>query len=384
MKIITILIQSYLTTAIGLVISVISARALSVSDRGDLAVLLLFSQASSRIVTFGFEQIIYNEGLNKETYNQMLLFVARALVIFPIILLFVSHTLSVSILNGLFIFISIFAVSILRINIAGSVYSGQLRELSIINISQVIVNLLFYTLIYYFRAATKDVFFAAWVLTITVFAFVSHGIVRKLDNSNNVLALNSHSLLKKGISYAHIVVPELMLSFCIELIGIKIVLGSFVAGLYAVTNTVGGLYFQIFSTIYSVVSRTKHINQKFLLYTFLAVIGIAIVFIGPIVIPFIFGNKYSGADSILPWIIFSSGMLGFSRLNQVGKIVKNTNFSFIPPLILLLWVIILPFFTPTQFVIPFISISYVLYSLIIFLLNRFYIKSIKEKLDTTI
>lgn len=72
-----LILQTYAVTLIGLAIGIFSARSLSVSDRGSLALLLLISQLFSRLCSLGFEQIILKDGFTR--FNPLDFYIASAL-----------------------------------------------------------------------------------------------------------------------------------------------------------------------------------------------------------------------------------------------------------------------------------------------------------------
>lgn len=318
-KVLQLILQSYGTVLIGLMVGVISARALSVATRGELAILLLIVQLLSRLASLGFEQSIQRKGINKYAnyyYSASLMggILATPIALFALILLHIP------VYYATICIVMIPVVTILRVNISHLIYREKIGFLTALNTFQALLQLLSYAIISY--KPSLDLFLIAWSVTVTIASIVSFVMLRRLEG----ISLNSGDLNLKGIlktwelgsRYIGMVVPEIALTFCLELPVVRLVLGGTQAGLYAISNTVTNIFYQLFVALSSIYIKYDHRRPPVASFFLLAVVGLGIFLGSGIILRFAFGEKYVDARHFIHIMLPTVYLLGVLRIFQTS------------------------------------------------------------------
>ena len=357
-----LILQTYAVTLIGLAIGIFSARSLSVSDRGSLALLLLISQLLSRLCSLGFEQVILKGGFTR--FNPLDFYIASALGTLagiPLVLafLFASKLPLTFFIPSIF---AVFIISILRINIASIIYNKNIQLLTVLNIGQALLQLVLYIIAFGFHRF--EYFFAVWLFNIIVFGFVSLYVVYKREKkfSSNQ---NSLKIWSEGVSYTGVVIPEMVLAFCLELPFIKQTLGGVQTGLYSISNTVTSIYFQMYYAVSAVLTKKGSSFPRGPLYIVLLLAGFAIWLAARPLISFVFGASYVEAASYLAWMMPVTALLGIVRIMQVtANKQPSSKFQVTVALAFIGSIFLTPLISDDALVIPYIAACYAANSLI--------------------
>lgn len=359
--------QTYLVTLIGLLIGIFSARSLSVEDRGLLASLLLISQLCSRIGAMGFEQVLHQQGSQLRLRDFHLAGFLGSLLTFPVALvgLHLSHypLWFAAVLVGVAGFISV-----LRSNVAFLIHMQDMRQLTLLNVLQAISQLALYALA--FSTHDVTVFFWLWAANVIVFAVMSSFFLRRQSTDSKCEPLEPTQVWKKGFSFTAINIPEIALSFCVELPIVRSVLGGSASGLYAISNTLTGMYYQVFTAITSISIRKPERLPLRLIYGATALIGIFIVVAAPYIIGLLFGERYQGAMSYLIYMLPVTFILGLVRMRQVASISQAALGKQSLAGLILLAMLGIGLIFPTRYLVPWIALSYLTYAAIGYLFSR--------------
>ncbi|MPY67615.1 hypothetical protein F8S09_13130 [Deinococcus sp. SDU3-2] len=359
--------QGYAVTLIGLAIGVCSARALSVEDRGTLALLLLGGQLFSRLGSLGFEQLIQKDGVERASltaYYQAAALGSAALL--PVMVGFVMFTdlapaLALTTLLGAGL------VSVLRIHSALLLHLDRLRTLFVLNAAQAVLQLLLFLAV--FPTHHYGAFYAAWLLTVGLAALLS---ARLVSDQRASLPGTAGPRAVWGWSrrYASVAFPETVLSFCLELPIVRFVLGETSAGLYAISNTFTNIYFQVYTALSAVLIRRPS-GPRWPIYLLVALAGAGLTVISRPLITLLFGPAYAGAADYVAWMIPATFLLGVARLEQVtarAPIPFPWQLGLVTGFLLLL---VLAALVPERaLAVPYIAACYGSYSLALVLASR--------------
>jgi O-antigen/teichoic acid export membrane protein len=363
-----LIVQNYGLILVGLLSSVFSARSLSVSDRGELAIFILITQLCSRLASIGFEQIVHRGEHNKGLQVFYLASTIGCILVLPIFYWGLRST-------GLplnFIIASVFVamtVAALRVNIATLVYSEDLRTLTLLNFSQSIIQIFSYGIV--FRYHNLHLFLTMWCITVIISTAFSFYLVRSRINYLSVNDIqDAFTSWKHGLKYSSTVVPEMATTFCIELPVIREVLGRQFAGTYAVSNTVTGVAYQVFVAVGSVMGK-KRVRNILPVYIIMAVFCTIVAFISGNVIDFVFGDRYSLAEKYVKIAMPSIFILGILRLEQMSSDRAMRRSSQFISIFGLLALFSFAYLVNPKYLVLYISISYAVYAVFnIFSLRR--------------
>lgn len=359
--------QNYGLILIGVLASIFSARSLSVSDRGELALFILITQLCSRLGSIGFEQIIHR---GESSVNLVNFYVASAigcLMTIPIAYWGISSTNLPQLFVPLSVSVAI-AISALRVNIATLLYAENLKILTLLNFSQAVSQIISYGLV--FRFHNLALFIAMWCITVVSFAALSLFLVREKEynvgKNNFGIVL---SIWKQGFNFSSTVVPEIATSFCVELPIVREVLGRQAAGVYAVSNTITGIAYQIFVAIGAVLGK-KRVRNRYPIFLIVGLICLGIVLVSGDVISFVFGKRYEEAAIYVKIIMPATFLLGILRIEQMNstQLVKKT--SQLSPILGLFGLFLLAYFLPGKILVWYIAVSYAIYSILSLLIIK--------------
>lgn len=214
-------------------------------------------------------------------------------------------------------------INLLRTNIASMTYNRSISLLSKLNLLQTIVQILFYWIASYTHKT--QIFFFSWVLNTIIFGTLSVYAMRREVKFANLLKFKTYiktSLLKwtAGLKFSGAAIPEIALTFSLELPIVKIVMGANAAGLYAIAVTLNSILYQVFAIIASVVSKNHKKFDRFLYYGVLGIITGAAIFLARPVISLVFSERYADAAYFSVFLLPATFMLGIARIEQVISI----------------------------------------------------------------
>lgn len=307
--------QTYLVTLIGLAVGICSARSLSVAERGTLALLLLAAQLISRLGSLGFEQLLQKHGLSQFSLGAFYRAAAAGcLVLLPLTWAFV-HASALPPALILTTGAAAFVVAALRIHTALLIWADQFRALLGVNLTQAGLQLLLFVVA--FGTHQYAFFYGAWLVTVTVSALLSLRLIWGLRTSaGRPAAQPARAVWQASHHYASVAFPETVIAFCLELPLVRLALGEVSAGLYAISNTLTNIYFQIFTALSAVAIR-QPLRSRLLLYPAVAGAGVVLALIMTPLTTLLFGPKYAGAAAYAHWMLPATFCLGVARLEQV-------------------------------------------------------------------
>ncbi|WP_407542123.1 hypothetical protein Q0M94_17800 (plasmid) [Deinococcus radiomollis] len=358
--------QTYSVVLIGLIVGIFSARGLSVIDRGTLSILLLIAQFCSRFGSLGFEQVIQRNGVGERIGSFYGAGLVGTFATFPIALISISFT-KISILNTLFLVVIAAIISILRINVALLVNQQKIKELSYLNVSQAVSQLIFYALVFHTKSLT--LFFASWCINVTLFSIISIAIVNSRKSivsiRKGILSFHTYkNIWHEGFQYIGIALPEMVTTFCLELPIIRLVLGGVGAGLYTVSNTMTNIYYQMFVGISAISIKRKFSLPLKRIYILLLLICIVIIFISGPVLSLVFGHRYVSASLYARVMLPVTWLLGVVRIQQVSlNKMPSAKFQTISSCILI-GLIFLGIVVSQKYLVIWIAFSYIIFSVI--------------------
>lgn len=358
--------QTYAVTLLGLFVGITSARSLAVGERGTLALLLFAGQLFSRFGSLGFEQLLQRDGL---TRFRLSTFYAAAglgcLALLPLMWGFTHLTalppaLILSTLGAAFV------VAVLRMNVALLTHLERFRELFTLNLLQASLQLLLFLAV--FTTHRYEAFYAAWLAAVGVAGLLSLRRVlphRQTGGERRPLAVWGASR-----RYASVAFPETVIAFCLELPLVRLTLGEVSAGLYAISNTLTNIYFQVFTALSAIVIRQPLRGRK-VIYPALALMGLVMALISAPLTALLFGAQYAGAAAFVHWMLPTTFMLGVARIEQVTS-SRQVPFAWQGALAALFCAALgLSALLPVPaLVVPYIAGCYVAYSLVLIGLSR--------------
>ena len=356
-----LIFQTYIVTLIGLAIGIFSARSLSVSDRGALALLLLISQLFSRLGSLGFEQIILRDGF--KNFGPIDFYIASfsgTVIAIPFIIGFFlfSKSMFIFIFPGI---IAVFVISVLRINTALLIHENNIKLLTILNVGQALFQLVLYILVFNFHHF--EYFYIAWLFNITVFSLISMYLIHirfSFFNNNNTL-----NIWREGISFTGIVIPEMVLAFCLELPFIRLALGGVQTGLYSISNTITSIYFQMYYAVSAILIKKRTSIPRIPIYLALLAAGVIIWIASEPIISFVFGDRYTGAAIYLSWMMPVTALLGTVRIVQVtAKKQIPSRLQIILAIAFFGSIFLTTFIKNNSLVVPYIAFCYALTSIV--------------------
>jgi O-antigen/teichoic acid export membrane protein len=362
--------QSYSITIIGLFIGILSARGLSVSDRGTLAIILLITQLCSRVGSLGFEQVIYREGVKEHPQNYYIAGIIGSFLCLPIAIV-ATWVSSIPVTLALIIVPTAGFISVLRVNSAWLIYLDKLRILFLFNLGQSIVQFSLYAVI--FKTGSLSAFYVAWVINVVIFSIVSVYILRNFIDTHYTRNFKMRNLLstwQKGFRYIGIAIPEMALTFCLELPIVRYLLGGSSAGLYSISNTLNGIYYQLFASISSIFAKNTLLKfPRLKIYGTLFVLLILGILASRPLIVVLFGKPYSGAAEIFVIMVLSTFLLGIARIEYVlmekqprlGIQVKLSG--------LLILALLMGVFIDQNYIFYYVSLAYSAYAVISMVIN---------------
>jgi O-antigen/teichoic acid export membrane protein len=321
--------QTYGVVILGVVIGIFSARALSVGDRGTLAIMLLITQLCSRLGSIGFEQLIQRNGYTDRRNSFYLAGLLGSLLTLPVAFFgaWTAHLpLPVAVV---FVFLAGF-IAILRVSSAFFIFKEKIRVLGLFNFGQAIFQIILYASVARFGRFWD--FFAAWSLNVVIFSCISVFVSSMYDDSDSNTARSVSiksvvSIWKEGMNYLSVVLPEMLILFCLELPLVRYVLGETKSGLYSISNTLTGIFYQVFVSLSSILIKRKDAFPKIIMFSILSILCVALLLISRPVITLFFGIRYADASKYA-WIMLPvSFLMGVSRLEQVmslNQIKGNT------------------------------------------------------------
>lgn len=358
--------QTYAVTLLGLLVGITSARSLAVGERGTLALLLLAGQLFSRFGSLGFEQLLQRDGL---TRFRLSTFYAAAglgsLALLPLMWAFMQLTdlprvLVLSTLGAAFV------VAVLRMNVALLTHLERFRELFVLNLLQASLQLLLFLAV--FTTHRYEAFYAAWLAAVALAGGLSLRRVqpyRRAEGSRQPLAV-----WKASRRYASVAFPETVIAFCLELPLVRLTLGEVSAGLYAISNTLTNIYFQVFTALSAIVIR-QPLRGRGAIYLVVALMGLVMALVSAPLTALLFGAQYAGAAAFVHWMLPTTFMLGVARIEQVTS-SRLVPFAWQGALVALFCVALglTALLPPPSLVVPYIAGCYVTYSLILIGLSR--------------
>lgn len=311
--------QTYIVVLIGLVIGILSARGLSVSDRGTLALILLGTQLCSRLGNLGIEQSLHKFGTEKIKITHFYLSGAMGVILASPVLWLIVRPIDTGGKMLLALVICSFFIHILRVNTAILIFEGRITNLARLNIGQSVVQLALYVFAFY-RGGLYS-FMIAWMLNVCLFSFIStrflnmqgQGLFGPPPKFSELIRIQ-----RRGWKFNTVAIPEIALTFCLELPVIRSVLGGAQAGLYAISNTITSIYYQIFVAISAVAASNKRGSiDKRSIYAALGVVCLILMLTAPLVIKAAFGENYVGAERFVLIMLPVAFVLGWSRIEQM-------------------------------------------------------------------
>lgn len=366
-QILKLLGQTYLVTLVGLLIGIFSARSLSIEDRGLLATLLLISQLCSRLGAMGFEQVLHQQGGELALEDFYVAGFLGSLLAFPVA--FTGLHLANYDLWFAFVLVGIAGfISILRSNVAFLIYMQDMRQLTLLNVLQAVSQLVLYALA--FRTHDVTVFFWLWAGNVVAFALLSSFFLSKRSLDTAAERLSPPQVWKRGFAFTAVNLPEIALSFCIELPIVRAVLGGPASGLYAISNTLTGMYYQVFTAITAIAIRNPEKLPLRLIYGATGLLAVFIVFAAPFIISLLFGDRYQGAMQYLVYMLPVTFILGAVRIQQIAApsqaSLAHQGFSGLVLIVL----IGLGLLIPPTYLVAWIAGSYLTYAALGYLFSR--------------
>lgn len=307
--------QNYLVAVLGILAAVISARGLSVENRGELAVVMLAAQLLSRLGGLGFEPLIYKEGTPDNLSDFYLSNFVGVLLISPII--FLMGVLDILGIWGLVSLLVCSAmISVLRINLASLLSGDKIKEVAYINVVQAIAQISFYAIA--FTNGKLMNFFIAWLCAVMISTVVSLLFVKIVLKKATIMPkfINMVGIWKSGLRYAAVALPEIMFSFSVEIPIIRHVAGDRLVGLYAIAVTFNSLIYQAFSTASSVIIRFGR-ERVMHVYAVIILMSIILMVLSPALISAAFGQSYMGAYRIFQVTMPMALLLGIMRVEYI-------------------------------------------------------------------
>lgn len=360
-----LILQTYTVMLVGLAVGIFSARSLSVSDRGSLSLLLLVCQIFSRLCSLGFEQIVLKNGFLK--YGPADLYVASAVGVLagtPIIIISLIF-LKLPSLFFLPTVMAVFLISLLRVNISSIIHNKDIKFLTIFNIGQSFLQLIFYAAV--FNVHRFEYFYSVWLFNIGLASIVSLYITKR--NEQLLYKGNILNIWREGTSFIGVVIPEIVFTFCLELPFIRQALGGLQTGLYSISNTITGIYFQTYYAVSAILIKNKgKIIMQTPIYIILFLFGVAIWLLAKPVISNLFGEKYIDASLYLAWMLPVTALLGTIRIIQVSADRQPSSKTQLGIALILIGSIFLtPLVKFNGLVVPYIAACYAINSVLTFI-----------------
>lgn len=279
--------------------------------------LLLLIQLLSRLGSLGFEQMIQRQGLayplSKYYLYAFLGSMALGVILLPLMGLLKLDMFLVFLVAGVSLL-----VSILRVNIAVLIHEEMIKKIFVVNLGQALLQFVLYATVF----STRNVgyFLSAWIVTVTCAAMFSYYLVNRVVRgavSMGEVAQGNPSVT--GFRYFGVVFPEMAISFCLELPVIRHVLGAQATGLYSVSNTMSGIYYQVSIALSAIVAKGNLKLNKLLTYTALAVFAVVFAVLSFWLLPMLFGSNYAGALKFLVIILPAVWLMSILRIEQMSS-----------------------------------------------------------------
>jgi O-antigen/teichoic acid export membrane protein len=365
-------LQTYISSVLGILASIVIARSLIPAERGDLAVMIVFPQLVTRLASLGFEQEI----LLTKSFTNISHFLTAAMMNYVIIVIFyvgLLFQLRFDPLQILVMSISVPFILVLRILVANAINTKSHAINLTANLFQAVLQLIL-TFFVSIKIPGKNNFLLAWLLTISVVTGIVFVLARIPFQKLNVLqyrAVNNNSVKHLGISLG-----EIGYLFGIELLFMREILGSKQVGLYSIAKTLGTAYYQMF-WVFSAVFSKRNLSRKSLIYVsmFLISFGLFGYFFAEYAIVLLFGNSYQSSKEYLGWTLASAGALGISRLFYKNNAIQSSSvLDSIKMAAIFVCVIVVPFVLSVAFAkdlyVPLISISYIIFAFVTIRLSQ--------------
>lgn len=368
-KIGLLFMQNYFVAFLGIAAAILSARGLAVETRGNLALIMLATQLLSRIGGLGFEPLIHKDGLSNNIIVYYISNIIGVVILLPIgLLMGVPDILGI----GGLIFIAICGclIAVLRINVAVFINFGKIRELAYVNIFQGIVQIIFFAVA--FLKGTLWSFLLAWFMAVLMSVLLSVYLMKQIVKYNAHIPKFTEIIyiMRSGLRFSAIAIPELMLSFSIEIPIIRYVAGDRLVGLYSIAVTFNGVVYQAFSILSSIISKIKTFSRIYI-YIAVVLLSTCLVAASPWIIEVAFGEEYKESYKLLQITMPMAILLGIMRVEYIHSQKSLPDFLQIMLAFILMLLLLIGVYIESEKIVYWISFVYSSYAI-------FYIFSVRR------
>lgn len=307
-KILNVLISNSSISIIGLITGIVLARYMTVFDRGVLGVVLLWSSLAIAIGNNSIKDLIFSKKIKKEVNPLDVIF-----------LVFIMYLVSLSMLvNGLFDYYWYFVI-LSPLSILTTVY------LSVLIVHGQVVKVSYYKVItpffYSIFLCVLLFFFELTVGYVLLAMLISNVILYLLLNIRETIVWQKSNLDWRSLFLVLSSVLMIAVNQQIDKVFISTLFDENVMANYLIALTICLTPLTIISQsmmtiivpgIKSSICKLGYFDKlTFILLSVLIVLSIFIFYLSPLILPFVFGDKYNGALIYIPSALLFSSAITF-------------------------------------------------------------------------